>query len=146
MKKGISIIVLFVFALSFVGSSFALESQVQVVHVKPHVYTKIVMVENDNAIVGSAAAGFGAGAAGGAAIGTAICPVVGTVIGILFGGLAGMGGGTAAGVAIADEVEKEVRVDGYMVELDNGQVFLTEKCYEVGQRIDLPSLVYDRTI
>ena len=81
-----------------------------------------------------------AGGGGGALIGSFICPGVGTLIGAYVG--ASLGGGAGA-VASSEDKIREVtnhKVDGYQIDLNNGQTLRVKEKYKKGQRVPLESI------
>lgn len=143
MKKISALLV--VVCLLVAQVSYALAGDVKVLTVKPFVYQKTIMVDDENKQAAKAIGGMG----GGMAAGTATGCVVGGPIGCVIGFLGGMYAGGAAGAVAAGttkQIEKVVKVSGYMVTFDNGQTILTAQKYAKGQKLPAEKIVYDKVI
>lgn len=142
MKKITSTLVLI--CLSFVTASLGLAQEVKVLKVKPFVYNKTVMVDNETKQAAVAVGGVGTGIVGGTLAGCVFGPL-GCIAGAILGANAGGAAGAAATLAV-DQIPQQVRVNGYMVTFNNGQTVLTTKKYSKSQTLLAEKIVYDKLI
>lgn len=143
MKKIFRSFLVVVCFIAMTNVSFA--QNVKVLAVKPLVYEKTVMVDDETRQMRSMAGGVGTGIVGGALVGGACGGLPGAIIGAILGVNGGGAAGSLAAISTA-KVPKRVRVNGFMVTLDNGQTILTEQKYHKNQTIHIEKIVCDRFI
>ncbi|PLX21515.1 hypothetical protein C0584_02505 [Candidatus Parcubacteria bacterium] len=126
-----------IITLFTLNSFSALAADLYITKVEPHIYTKISSGDPEEAPSGGAVKG---GVGGGLLGGWLLGPV-----GLISGAIIGSKAGSDSDKKKQREIEspKETRVNGYKVQLSNGQTILTPFKYTEGQVIDYQSLVVD---